>query len=104
MNFDFLIGFSMALINTQKTLLYPRPSPYRLQITCASDAVTELVTETAWLQTPPLLMYDRTADIGSRPGSSLGVKWLLTNTTHKLSSEKPQEHCPSQEPQPAKAC
>lgn len=49
-------------------------------------------------------MCDRTADRGPRPGSSLGVKWLLPNTTHKLASEEPQEHCPSQESPHVKAC
>lgn len=69
MNFDFLTGFSMALINMQKTLLYPHVPHYIGYKLLVPLTVTELVTETAWLQTPTLLRDDRTADIGSRPGS-----------------------------------
>ena len=77
MNFNFLIGFTTALINTQKTLHH---YPYRLPISCTSDAVTEWVF--AWLWTVPFadVRQDRSHQ-GYRPRSSLGMhlhpSWLL---------------------------
>lgn len=103
MNFDFLTGFSMASINTQKKVSFIHIS-LTIQVYKLLVPLTQSQTETAWLQTPTLLMGHRTADIGPRAGSSLGVKWLLTNTTHKLASEEPQEHCPSQELPHVEAC